>query len=88
MGLPLPNDGLVDDEPHKDIGLLEELGVVGWVGNVVVQLYGSRARPPCDANLPGIYHAFDEENPRQLLKYIAGDQTAYMQSIIMIYIRL
>ena len=31
-GLPLPNDGFADDEPHKDIGLL---GGRGWVGNVV-----------------------------------------------------
>lgn len=31
-GLPLPKDGLVDDEPHRVIGLLEELGVVGVGG--------------------------------------------------------
>jgi hypothetical protein len=34
-GLPLPKDGLVDDEPHRVIDLLEELGVVEWVGSVV-----------------------------------------------------
>lgn len=32
-GLPLPNDGLADEEPHKDMGLLE--GGSGRVGNVV-----------------------------------------------------
>jgi hypothetical protein len=72
--------------------------VVGWVGNVVQSAphvrysipylgksYGSCVR---DVTLVAICQVstFDKELPRQLLKYIPGDQTsAYMGSIIMIY---